>query len=1575
MDALPLQLALVFGAPALAVAGAAAVAIPVAIHLLSRVRRTRVDWGAMRFVRLAYQRQRRRLRFERWLLLVTRCVLVVLAGLALAGPVLTGAVARWGSDAAGGDGGPLHLVVDNGLSSQALIAGAQGTRFEATARTAGGLAAAAVKAGRAVRVWPATPGPAGQPAQVLDHDALAKLAPTHRRADLAGTLARVARARAADAAEGRGTGVVAVVSDWSSGAVSGWGADQAGGGADAAGALDPVAGTLWISLPESGVANTQVAQLQLTRSWVLHAAADKAQGGLPAVVRARVTLRRFGAVLDEGRSTLALTLAPWGASASASVGGSVQAEQEVMWSAGQASATLSVELAVPKGARGVYALTARRVGEADALAADDARHALVLVRQGLSVALVDGAAAARGAGNDVATGAGLGGADFVRAALAPDGLDRGEVTVTDVPPGALDRAGAWRDGDAVVVLAPDRLTAQAWEGLESFAQGGGVVWCCAPGLSAGGPEQPAWFGAFTRRLAPGWSLAQAATPRDANAAPRRLDAQAPAPDPLALLLADWPALLAPVRLGGSLPLRVTDAKEAWLSTDADTDTQADVVLAVARVGAGAAVLLAVPPDPALGSNLAAKPLFPALLHDALRALRGAPGLSDGLIGQPRTDDDPVVLEQVGVADDEAPQGREQADAPGFYRPLSGPGRAVALNVVAQAGDLREVSATALVEQLKPWGEVQFLDAADPGAALRRDAARWPVGPLLLWVLVAVVLFETWVARRFSHAGVPRVAPGASRVAQVGAAGLALAGGLPAVGQAAGDVTPQAAGWLDRALGLDALSVHDLAAGLGWAHPLPAWAWLFIAASAGVLAWLAYRRMTGSRAARLGLAACRALLLLLLAALLAGPQWVRSDEIVEPDLLAVLVDRSASLGLTDLPPALGQTHPRSREAALADALLDQADLFGPAGLGRGREVAWWGFGAATAALPGGDPAAWPAAGEPASRLGAGIDAVLRAHPGRALAGVVVFTDGQSTDATGAELLARINRRGTAVYAVALGAQVPPRDLAVVRVEPPDVGFVNDAVPVRFRVTASGGAADQPANPADYRVQLVDTATDHVLDEQALESFDTPVRLVGRGAEPGPRAWAVQLVSNAPETRDTDELNRANNRAAFTVELIDRPLRVLYVEGRPRWEYRYLKNMLLREASIDVSVLLLSADDAFAQEGNTPITRLPESAEEWQAYDVVVLGDLPPAALGDAAVAQLRERVNSGGAGLLWVGGAGATPAAWGASGLEDLLPMLRPQAVGPVPAARFAIAPTPLAEALSVLRLSEDDGDIAAPAAVGGRSALRYAQDMGPLKPTAEVLARALPLGDAGSDLEPPPLVVQMRYGAGRSLYVATDETWRLRLGRGEALFERFWVQLVRLLGRPAAGRGEQGVGFDASARRLPVGGTLVLTLTSRDAGLNARGLAGVGVQVRAVGTDSPLGEVNLRPGPGGGPAAWEGRWRAEASGPDAVEFVVTEPALADLNLSVRVDVDRRDDERRVVAADRARLAALAQGTGGAVIELDQLHTLAQPGRIPNLSRTRVNDVREPLTRAPLVLGLILLLVTVEWIGRRLIRLA
>ena len=140
MVVLMAQLAGWFALPGLAVAGVLCVAIPVAIHFWSRSRRRRSAWGAMRFLALAYRQQRRRLQLERWLLLAVRSLVVLLAGLALAGPLVGGGGGAWwswltGGSASGGAGagGPegqgggggrgVLVVLDEGLGGGGGLSG------------------------------------------------------------------------------------------------------------------------------------------------------------------------------------------------------------------------------------------------------------------------------------------------------------------------------------------------------------------------------------------------------------------------------------------------------------------------------------------------------------------------------------------------------------------------------------------------------------------------------------------------------------------------------------------------------------------------------------------------------------------------------------------------------------------------------------------------------------------------------------------------------------------------------------------------------------------------------------------------------------------------------------------------------------------------------------------------------------------------------------------------------------------------------------------------------------------------------------------------------------------------------------------------------------------------------------------------------------------------------------------------------------------------------------------------------------------------------------------------------------
>ncbi|MEL7087987.1 MAG: PQQ-binding-like beta-propeller repeat protein, partial [Planctomycetota bacterium] len=280
--------------------------------------------------------------------------------------------------------------------------------------------------------------------------------------------------------------------------------------------------------------------------------------------------------------------------------------------------------------------------------------------------------------------------------------------------------------------------------------------------------------------------------------------------------------------------------------------------------------------------------------------------------------------------------------------------------------------------------------------------------------------------------------------------------------------------------------------------------------------------------------------------------------------------------------------------------------------------------------------------------------------------------------------------------------------------------------------------------------------------------------------------------------------------------------------------------------------------------------------------------------------------------------------------------------------------------------------------------VRWVQDLGNLKLSAEVLATAGGSGvGAGFDQSDPgagdPLVTRLRFGAGQSLYVGTDETWRWRYARGEVYFEQFWVQLVRLLGRSAATRSDDAVRMNVSARQTPRGGTVVVDVDIDDAALLARNLPSLRVAVRGADGDhtATLAEFELRPAANdethsGGGGRYSSPWLAGVSG--ELELVVTEPALAGFDLRVPLDVVAPDDERRRAEADVPRLIKLARDTGGRVVPLDDLAQLTRPGVVRNLARKTANDVAEPIWNSALALALVVGLITLEWVGRKLVRL-
>lgn len=762
-------------------------------------------------------------------------------------------------------------------------------------------------------------------------------------------------------------------------------------------------------------------------------------------------------------------------------------------------------------------------------------------------------------------------------------------------------------------------------------------------------------------------------------------------------------------------------------------------------------------------------------------------------------------------------------------------------------------------------------------------------------------------------------------------------------------------WL---LGLERVDPTAPSVHFSWQYPLAEWVWVLIVAGAGVAAAFSYRHLLGRRAGRAAMATARAGLIVFVAMLIAGPMLVLPQTQREPDHVLMLVDQSQSLTVQDVAQAGGNAR-ETRQSQLQALLASHGATW--KALGERHKVDWFGFGEDLSVLEGVESLPAPSGRHTAMRTA--IEQALGRTVGKPVSAVVVFSDGKSSESVDQEVWGRLNQLRVPVYTVALGSPNPPQNLAL-QVDAPDRAFVNDTVPVRVSVTGAapdGRLLTSGDAPANTRVKLIDQATGQVLDEQPVRRFEDPVQLMTTPRAAGRGTWTIELVSDEPELIVTD------NTATHEVTLEDRPIRVLYVEGYPRWEYRYLKNLLVREKSVSSSVMLISADRTFAQEGDVPLRRLPATPEEFDAYDVIIIGDVPATFFSAEQLRLMKDHVANNGAGLLWIGGEYEMPGSYAASLLADLLPMSSAESISRLPAP-IAVKPTALAEALGVLRLRSPFGAVEEGFWPAELRPLMWAQSLGELKVAGEPLAVDEATGS--------PLVVRMRYGAGQSLYVATDEIWRWRYARGELYPEQFWMQLVRLLARGRLQLDDAvdaRVRFSVSRRRATVGDTLVVELSIVDQTMLTRPPQSVQVSVSVVeGPDgSPVrAEVvrTLALTSTDRPGQYRGTWSPERAG--TLSLKVTEQALADLGLERQVVVRRVDDEMLHPVTDHRLLEQLSQKTGGRVLagqELEQLLTLVE-----NRERTTAADVHETLWNTPLALVIALLLLTGEWIGRKMI---
>lgn len=738
--------------PLLLAAGLSAIAIPIVIHLLLRMRRKPIEFAAMRFLLEAFKKQQRTLQIQQWLLLLTRCLIILCLAMAIARPLLE----RAGVLGAG-SGRALYLLIDNSIASQVRDERSGDTALDRHKAQAiamlEGLGPGDV-AGLVALGSPADPLVVPASSDVTSLKRLVEqLSPTDGGADIRGAFENLADAiNAQGEAERASATLVALLSDFTEGV------------ADITKPLpESLAGIAGVTLlaPQptvQAVANVQVIDVDPLRDVVL-----TGSGGVSRGEQVRIRLRRTGDAL-EGGTTTRVRLSTLGSrgelNATTSTG--------VRWEAGQdvATAVMQVDASVRDDAD-VSVLVAEI--DRDALAGDNTFRRPVRVREALRVVIADRRRFGRiGRADELAPG------DWYRLALKP--VEEVPIDVISVEPAGVDRP-TLANADALVIPEPDQLSEASWEAADAFVRRGGMILLSPPSEA----EVNLWTDNLGDRFGLDWAIDREAV------ALGGVTVQAPetGDDLLALLSAELTDLVEGVGVSRALPivdtgdsgrvlLALSDGTP-WLvagrvrqaSQQSGPDVDSDVG------DAGVVALFASAPDLSW-TDLPARPLMVPLLQELVRQGVGASIGSSAIIagrGQvpPQMQGAFARVDGVDNSSADAIPAGSAIKLAGVWAPSN---RAQRGGVIAANADV-EAARTGLLDPdaLRGWlagaqgGEalatsVTWLDPDEVGAALQAGDRGSPLALPLFIAALLLALSETVMARLFSHAQSPR-APGLS----------------------------------------------------------------------------------------------------------------------------------------------------------------------------------------------------------------------------------------------------------------------------------------------------------------------------------------------------------------------------------------------------------------------------------------------------------------------------------------------------------------------------------------------------------------------------------------------------------------------------------------------------------------------------------------------------------------------------------------------------------------------------------------------------------------------------------------------
>jgi hypothetical protein len=612
----------------------------------------------------------------------------------------------------------------------------------------------------------------------------------------------------------------------------------------------------------------------------------------------------------------------------------------------------------------------------------------------------------------------------------------------------------------------------------------------------------------------------------------------------------------------------------------------------------------------------------------------------------------------------------------------------------------------------------------------------------------------------------------------------------------------------------------------------------------------------------------------------------------------------------------------------------------------------------------------------TEIGGAIRETLKRLKGQPLSAMVLVTDGGNN--RGEDPTAAAQDSPVRIFPIGIG--VPEsHDVAIINVFCESKIFVDDLAPIYVRIKQHGFAGEQ--------AQLIVSANGDEIKRQNVTLRDTAEQneiIRVKPTKAGHFTYKIEIKLANNETEDSEPNNNFKNRE---VDVIDQKINVLVLESDPRWEYRYIKNSLLRDKRVSAKIFLKVPDAAELSRANPAFLKEFPTREELFKFHVIIFGNMPnDGFFTEGDIDNLRRFVMEEGGGIWFIAGKNNFPDGYKDSKLEILLPV---EFERNTDVSADDEQQQPLTEPRRLMLTSEGRTHSVTRLDVGAADSDDKNAEFWDLMPDVYWFHRATrpklnatPLlviaddkrgGGASQRSETIPVLVSAYAGRGRVVYQAVADLWRMRYPQelGPDALERFHGHMVQYLGLPKLLGRTARIEISTDKEEYGVGDRVRISsrvLTKKD--LDYSTAEHITALITDVENESNQTQVDLTPEPG-----QRGSFRGEMTPNAPGKYRVTlkdeddEKAGVEFNVIVPQVEMESPDMKKELLENLAKSSVRASDGGKAGIYLaDQAGELVKD---LNESQRPMEERKEnTLWDAPILLILFTLFMGMEWLIRK-----